>query len=710
MTMKSTNILSIDVTIRGIRYFNSGNRFIIFDCLHEGENVRLVGHLHSSLSQTHDQKLFENVLYHVHGTWESHYQYGKQFHFCALSQKGSIDRVALQRMCFDTLPTSTAEALYNQFGFYLGEAIKRSDRILLSLTTPEQLATLQDFLGIETLNAPTHTAVEHLQPKAPPAPESCRLDDLPDEWAQDISRHQHPDTFLADLYGWYLSETQSWLDAPRIKDIELHAMNRNKSIQSRAQAYLYAVLRHNERMGNTMMRFDKAATNCKRFVGELQRSDLDPAYFTIWSDDFGVWVQRTIIHSIISSLSRSLASFMNTTAAIANPTSLPGSLDNTQKAAVEMVLKESISIITGGPGTGKTFTTKIIIEAMCLSADDILLLALAGKSAQRLSEATGLKSSTIHSALHFADDNRLGQSKHSLPPVRVVIIDEVSTIGILIFYRLILSLSLMEPRPKIVLLGDSNQLESIEMGCVLKSLIDAGIPSIALQHNHRTSHSDFDDLTHQCLSGTLCLDHPGIQTIRAKNNDELIGMLTTYAGRIPAAYDIDLIHQYQLLAPSYSGQIGIDRLNVICQECLNPAPPLACTPHFKPGDKIQLTQNTNQYKNGEIGQIVSEQNGFLKIRLQNRTTLAKPSDVALAYVLSIHKFIGSEADVIVYISSFETTFELDKQLIYTMLTRAKRAIYIVTTNGKEKIQLMEPEERTCNFKQILQQELGSKQA
>lgn len=707
MTMKSTNISSIDVTIRGIRYFNSSNRFIIFDCLYEGENVRLVGHLHSTLSQMHDQKLFENVLYHVHGAWENHYQYGKQFRFSALSQKGSIDRVALQRMCFDTLPTSTAEALYNQFGFYLGEAIKRSDRILLSLTTPEQLATLHDFLGIEAINAPTHTALGRPQPNASPASQSCRLDDLPDEWAQDISRHQHPDMFLTDLYSWYLSETQSWLDAPRIKDIELHAINTTTPIQSRSQAYLYAVLRHNERMGNTMMRLDKAVSNCKRFVGELQTSELDPAYFTIWSDDFGVWVQRTIIHSIISSLSRSLASFTNTTTDT-NQTTLPSSLDRTQQAAVKMALKESISIITGGPGTGKTFTTKTIIEAMCLSADDILLLALAGKSAQRLSDATGLKSSTIHSALHFADDNRLGQSKHSLPPVRVVIIDEVSTIGILIFYRLILSLSLMDPRPKIVLLGDSNQLESIEMGCVLKSLIEAGIPSITLQQNHRSSHSDFEDLTLQCLSGRLCLDHPGMQTIRAKNNNELIDMLITYAGRIPAAYDIDLIHQYQLLAPSYSGQIGIDRLNIICQDCLNPAPPLASTPHFKPGDKIQLTQNTNQYKNGEIGQIISEQNGFLKIKLQNRTTLARPSDVALAYVLSIHKFIGSEADVIVYISSFDTTFELDKKLIYTMLTRAKRAIYIITTNDKMDIQLMESEERACNFKQILRQELDNK--
>ncbi|MNH07152.1 ATP-dependent RecD-like DNA helicase [compost metagenome] len=449
-----------------------------------------------------------------------------------------------------------------------------------------------------------------------------------------------------------------------------------------------------------MMRLDDAIKRCKKYVGDISITDIDPQLFAVFTLNDEQWIQRTFIHSIISTLSRSIAGIAKTKPKETYPSFTDDGLDSSQLTAVNMAMSQQISIITGGPGTGKTYVVKKVVSAMNLGDSDVLLLALAGKSAQRLSDSTGIPASTIHSALQLSNNNRLEQAKHMLSNVKLVVIDEVSTIGILVFYRLIMSLSLLDPLPKIVLLGDSNQLESIEMGSVLQSLIDGGVGYARLEVDHRTSNG-FRDLVEGCLDGVLNLKDPAIQTITAANPQALLDLVSVYAGRIPALYNIDLIHRYQLLAPTYSGQLGIDSLNLVCQQALNANPFFESPSQFKPGDKVQLTQNTSLYKNGEIGQITSCQNGFLKIQLPNRIVIARPEDVELAYVLSVHKFIGSEADVIVYISEFLTPFERDVSQTYTMATRAKLALYIMTTTDETTVKLIRSNERQCNFSIIL---------
>ncbi|HGK7310978.1 ATP-dependent DNA helicase [Aeromonas caviae] len=702
-TMKTEGLCSIEVSIKSIRYFNPSNRFIIFDSLFEAEPLRLVGYLPGEGHQPFDPSPFLNAQFIVHGTWEDHQQYGRQYHFSALVQSGRIDRVQLQRYCFTSLPSATAEQLYRRFGFYLAEAITRDDRELHELLTLDQLSVLRKVTGSDSPLPQSHTV--HATPcisahEADKKQMPHHLDSLPEAWQEDILKHPDPESMVADLHAWYLQHTQAWLNPPLVKEVEHYAKHFANNSNARGLSYLYGVLRHHERNGNTMMQLDDAVDRCRKYVGNIPITDIDPQFFAIITLNGKPWIQRAFIHSIISTLSHCIAGIIKTKPKETYPPFSDDGLDSSQLAAVNMAMNQPISIITGGPGTGKTYVVKKVVSAMNLGDSDVLLLALAGKSAQRLSDSTGIPASTIHSALQLSNNNRLDQAKHMLPNAKLVVIDEVSTIGILVFYRLIMSLSLLDPLPKIVLLGDSNQLESIEMGSVLQSLIDGGVGCARLEVDHRTSN-DFRNLVEGCLGGELNLKDPAIQTITATTPQALLDLISVYAGRIPAAYNIDLIHRYQLLAPTYSGPLGIDNLNLVCQQALNANPFFESPSQFKPGDKVQLTQNTSLYKNGEIGQITSCQNGFLKIQLPNRFVIARPDDVELAYVLSVHKFIGSEADVIVYISEFLTPFERDVSQTYTMATRAKLALYIMTTTDESTVKLTRGNVRQCNFATLL---------
>jgi exodeoxyribonuclease V alpha subunit len=164
----------------------------------------------------------------------------------------------------------------------------------------------------------------------------------------------------------------------------------------------------------------------------------------------------------------------------------------------------------------------------------------------------------------------------------IVVVDELSTVGVYLFACLCFAISLLERPPRLLLLGDDNQLESIEPGAVLSTLLQTSLPRTNLLTDHR-GDAKFTAVAQNCLTGTLDLDNAALNVMFGSAH-ELLEQFQDLCNRIPAYHGIDLINDYQILAPIYSGDIGIERLNLLIQQRVNKQASLPNNPDLKIGD------------------------------------------------------------------------------------------------------------------------------
>ena len=369
-----------------------------------------------------------------------------------------------------------------------------------------------------------------------------------------------------------------------------------------------------------------------------------------------------------------------------------------QIEAIEKALLEPITIVTGGPGTGKSTVIKGIIEAFSslynkkdLIKNEIFLLAPTGRASKRLKEVTNhFNASTIHKFLGYQGNGFFAALNEGEIKAKLIIIDEFSMVDINLASILFKCIS---PLTKVVIVGDVDQLPAVGCGDVLRDLIESKeITTTKLDKIHRqASDSSIISLAHEVNEGNL--PYSVIEKQHDRNfiacNDELMIDFITKVVKQGIDSGMDLVKDIQVLVPMYKGFVGIDSINYKLQDEFNPSDNeiVYNGRRFRENDKvIQLVnRQEKQVMNGDIGFIrsINKENNTIKtIDVQFdfgsvRYEKDDLDDLNLAYAISIHKSQGSEFGLVVVPFSFKYWIMLKRKLIYTAITRAKKYLIML---------------------------------
>ncbi|MFM5296284.1 ATP-dependent RecD-like DNA helicase [Aeromonas veronii] len=687
-------IIEKTLTVKGVKYYDPTSGFAVLECFERGHgDVRAVGIIEANTFQegTSCTTLFT-------GYWQTHAKHGRQFAFQKAVRTEVLDSISVQRRCFELLPTKIADTLFNSLGFDVIDHIKSPGTKIKLILSSSQISMLQNEFFPQLEQRPEVIASKiqqdessiKLQSETPPSQCSISITDSMEKFCLEYNLDVD---CPPNLYEWSLTCFENKISTPtfnRLHKLMKHKINVSENNKETSLCAAYFFIRNMENRGSTRISLSSINSALKKFkLPNLETSD-----FNVLSDSFhtsdsegDISIQRRFTYDVESDIAH-VANKLYSIRPTSNHFKIvtDSKYDPSQLEAINGVLKTNFSIIYGGPGHGKTTVVKKILNEFGATAQNTMQVALSGKSAQKLSESTGLPATTIHSALKIYNEDELIHRCHIPDEIRLIVIDEFSTIGIYLCWTIFNAISKMNELPKVILIGDPNQLQSIEPGSLLSNFLNSKIDSFSLKVNHRTTNKLYQFIS-IIANGKLDLTCAGPTIIKKNTDQELINAITNIIPRIPSALNIDFINDIQILCPVYEGTLGINNINLILQNEVNQNQQLECRQSIKLGDKVLTTKNTSSYKNGEIGQVIGEVGNAVKVTFNDRTCLVNADDLELGYVISVHKFIGSESKAIAYVSSFNTSFEEKKDVIYTMSTRAKEHLFIFTTCINEKINL-----------------------
>ncbi|MDD4048151.1 MAG: ATP-dependent RecD-like DNA helicase [Clostridia bacterium] len=366
--------------------------------------------------------------------------------------------------------------------------------------------------------------------------------------------------------------------------------------------------------------------------------------------------------------------------------------DKMQIDAIKIACSSNFTVITGGPGTGKTTTTLAIIKVFEKMAARILLAAPTGRAAKRLAEATGFEAKTIHRLLEFKPTQ--GYQKNSEDPLEcdVLILDEMSMVDISLMYNL---LKAVPSTTVVILVGDVDQLPSVGAGNVLRDIINSDTVSvIKLTRIFRQSQGSMIIMnTHKINKGEFPVLKVGSQNdfffIEESEPTKIVEQIKNLCvKRLPTYYQVNPINDIQVLTPMQRGEVGARNLNEVLQEALNPATIFVNSrgTKYKLQDKVMQIKNNYDKNvfNGDIGRItnIDKEDGKVLICFDKKETeydVSELDEIVLAYATTIHKSQGSEYKIVVAPLITQHFMMLQRNLLYTCVTRAKDILVLLGT-------------------------------
>ena len=366
--------------------------------------------------------------------------------------------------------------------------------------------------------------------------------------------------------------------------------------------------------------------------------------------------------------------------------------DQIQLEAIKTAIVSKFMVLTGGPGTGKTTTILAIIRVFQRMGGKVLLAAPTGRAAKRMAETTGMEAKTIHRLLEYKPAEGYQKNAGNLLKCDVLIIDETSMLDIILMYNL---LKAVPDEAVVILVGDVDQLPSVGAGNVLKDIIDSkavnvvklkrifrqALGSNIIKNAHRINNGQMPDLKGGRESDFFFIEEEEPQKIA-----ETIKLLCTQ--RLPGYYKVNPLEDIQVLCPMQRGEIGAQNLNLLLQEGLN-----SSETSIKYGGAVyrlhdKVMQIKNNYDknvfNGDIGIIskIDAEDKTLKIRFDGKDVdydITELDEVVLAYATTVHKSQGSEYKIVVAPFSMQHYMMLQRNLLYTCVTRAKKVFVLVGT-------------------------------
>ncbi len=378
-----------------------------------------------------------------------------------------------------------------------------------------------------------------------------------------------------------------------------------------------------------------------------------------------------------------------------------------QRQAIETAVTHGMTVITGGPGTGKTTIIKCIIKLLSVHGD-VALAAPTGRAAKRMSEACGMEAKTLHRLLEYGgEEGDFARSEDNPLEIDTLIIDEMSMVDIFLMRSLLRALV---PGTRLIMVGDADQLPSVGAGNVLRDILDSGvIPSVRLTEIFR------QDEKSMIVYNAHRINRGESPRLNAKGSDFFFEravspsdaakrIVALCSARLPGFLNLDPVRQMQVLSPTKKGECGVWMLNQLLQAEFNPP---ASGKHervrgdttFREGDKVMQTRNNYQLKwkkdgaigiedgqgvfNGDIGFVtfIDPQEHVMEVQFDDERTATYEGgdvdDLELAYCISVHKSQGSEFPVVIMPAVGGPPMLLTRNLFYTAVTRARRMVMIV---------------------------------
>ena len=368
-------------------------------------------------------------------------------------------------------------------------------------------------------------------------------------------------------------------------------------------------------------------------------------------------------------------------------------LADSQKMAVRLALVSKVLVVTGGPGVGKTTIITAILRILAAKGARVLLCAPTGRAAKRLSEATGLEAKTIHRLLEV-DPRNGGFRKDQDHPLEgdLVVVDETSMVDVLLMHAL---LKAVPDRAGVLFVGDVDQLPSVGPGQVLADLIASEVvPVVRLTAVFRqAAQSRIVTMAHRINQGQLPdlrppVGHSDFYFVDAEDPEAAVARLLELVGhRIPRRFGFHAIRDIQVLCPMNRGSLGARSLNLALQAALNPPGERRIEKFgwvFAPGDKVMQVENDydNEVYNGDSGFVddVDPDAGTVSVSFDGRRVVYGLGDLdslVLAYATTIHKSQGSEYPAVVIPVTTQHYPMLQRNLLYTGITRGKRLVVLV---------------------------------
>ena len=367
-------------------------------------------------------------------------------------------------------------------------------------------------------------------------------------------------------------------------------------------------------------------------------------------------------------------------------------LHELQRTAVLGLLSQPIAVLTGGPGVGKTTITRFVVALAKAAGAKVLLASPTGRAAKRMAEATGVDAQTIHRLLGWnPQDGEFLHNKKNPLQADLVIVDEISMLDVALAHHL---LKAVQAPTRLVLIGDPDQLPSVGAGNVLGDLLDSGVvPTYRLTHIYRQGATSLiKENAHHILRGEelelpdrgdtkadfyhFVVEEPG------ECAERLVEVVTK---RIPERFGLNWVDEVQVVAPMYRGECGVDALNERLRAALNVGGKEVKLGSriWKLGDRVIHTRNDYEKEvyNGDMGRIVRvDDDGTIGVRYPERIVEYEPTelgDLQSAFAITVHRSQGGEFPAVVIPLTMQHALMLQRNLLYTAVTRARRLCVLV---------------------------------
>ena len=656
--------------------------------------------------------------YVLSGTYIDHPKYGHQFSIISIEKylSDNKDEIIsfLSSDLFTGIGKKVALKIYNYFGDDTLKKLKDNPSLIYELKDISKKQSESIIEGFESLNNPETNTIFHLisngfsNSEAKKIFNKFKLDTL------DISQ-SNPFKFYTDVYGIGFDKVKEYASKIEFCDAEIKY----------AEAYLiYLINEYTFNNGDTYINIDVLFKMLNKYLynidfNELIDKAIEDKYLVkeddrlYLADDY--YDEIFIANSLKRYLSDDVFEEFIVNYEIESLEDEYGiKYDILQKDAILNFFKHNMSIIIGGPGTGKTTIVKAMVNIFKKLSpfENLIVVAPTGRAAKRINEICDVESKTIHSLLKWDKETNIFVHDSDNPLMYdVIIIDEFSMVDNSLFASL---LKASQKVKKICIIGDNNQLPSIRPGFVLNNLIDSNLfITTYLKFNYRQNRgSEIIKLCDDIKNGNLDLNkyHKDIQFVDI--NNENYSLSDSIKDDINNGYPLNEI---QVLTPMYKGKWGIDNLNKNLQAVFNPKDISKVEKQFgdfifREQDKILQLKNrpNDDVYNGDIG-ILEE------IDLHEKSLLVRYNDVlvfynydelidiSLAYALSVHKSQGSEYQVVYFVVSKYNLYMLNRNLIYTAVSRAKNKLVIISDEEimKQGIQKLMKERNTTLLKRLL---------